>query len=239
MTTIHTTARPGDGGVDTHKHVHVAAVIDQSAGSLATAAFPTTGTATGSCWMAARPRRARRRRRRGLRFVGCRPGPTPHRWRRSSHRGQPTEPPEPPAPRQVRRDRRRSRGTGRARRRRHASPPRPDRPRRGGPPAAGGRAGAMKARTAAANQLHSLCDTAPDVVRAQLAGLSVEAEGRHRRTVATRRRHDRRSVGTARPAQRRSPLAQPRRRSSSTPSRHPGHPRRDRPPPARRPRRRL
>lgn len=35
------------------------------------------------------------------------------------------------------------------------------------------RAGAMKARTAAANQLHSLCDTAPDAVRAQLRALSM------------------------------------------------------------------
>ncbi|MDP9441103.1 MAG: transposase, partial [Actinomycetota bacterium] len=35
------------------------------------------------------------------------------------------------------------------------------------------RSGAMKARTAAANQLHSLCDTAPDGVRARLGGLSL------------------------------------------------------------------
>lgn len=35
------------------------------------------------------------------------------------------------------------------------------------------RSGAMKARTAAANQLHSLCDTAPDGVRARLRGLSL------------------------------------------------------------------
>jgi transposase len=35
------------------------------------------------------------------------------------------------------------------------------------------RSGAMKARTAAANQLHSLCDTAPDVIRSQLIGLSM------------------------------------------------------------------
>ena len=34
------------------------------------------------------------------------------------------------------------------------------------------RAGAMKARTAAANQLHSVCDTAPDQIRSQLRGLS-------------------------------------------------------------------
>ena len=35
------------------------------------------------------------------------------------------------------------------------------------------RSGAVKARTAAANQLHSLCDTAPDHIRAQLAGLTL------------------------------------------------------------------
>jgi transposase len=36
------------------------------------------------------------------------------------------------------------------------------------------RSGAVKARTAAANQFHSLCDTAPDDIRAQLAGLSLK-----------------------------------------------------------------
>jgi transposase len=35
------------------------------------------------------------------------------------------------------------------------------------------RSGAMKARIAASNQLHSLCDTAPDALRAQLHGLTV------------------------------------------------------------------
>lgn len=35
------------------------------------------------------------------------------------------------------------------------------------------RSGAMKARTAAANQIHSLCDTAPDAIHAQLAGLTM------------------------------------------------------------------
>ncbi len=34
----------------------------------------------------------------------------------------------------------------------------------------------MKARTAAANQLHSLCDTAPDSIRTQLAGMTVKHE---------------------------------------------------------------
>ena len=35
------------------------------------------------------------------------------------------------------------------------------------------RSGAVKARTAAANQIHSLCDTAPDSIRAQLRGLTM------------------------------------------------------------------
>ena len=44
------------------------------------------------------------------------------------------------------------------------------------------RSGAIKARTAAANQLHSLCDTAPDPIRAQLAGMNVK----HKVAVAER-----------------------------------------------------
>ncbi len=100
------------------------------------------------------------------------------------------------------------------------------------------RAGAMKARTAAANQLHSLCDTAPDVVRSQLVGLPLK------RIVAIAERWrpgDDMTVeasARARPAQCRSPLAQPRRRSSNTPIRHPHDPQRDCPWPARRARRR-
>jgi len=46
------------------------------------------------------------------------------------------------------------------------------------------RTGAMKARTAAANQLHSVCDTAPEQVRAQLRGLTT----RRRVAVASRYR---------------------------------------------------
>ena len=46
------------------------------------------------------------------------------------------------------------------------------------------RAGALKARTAAANQFHSICDTAPEVVRGQLRGLST----RTKMTVAGRYR---------------------------------------------------
>jgi transposase len=46
------------------------------------------------------------------------------------------------------------------------------------------RTGAMKARTAAAHQLHSVCDTAPDQLRAQLRGLTT----RRKVAVATRYR---------------------------------------------------
>jgi transposase len=46
------------------------------------------------------------------------------------------------------------------------------------------RAGAMKARTAAANQLHSVCDTAPDAIRTQLRGLTT----RRKVTAASRYR---------------------------------------------------
>ena len=47
------------------------------------------------------------------------------------------------------------------------------------------RAGAMKARTAAANQLHSLCDTAPDAVRASSSAFPSSA-CRRRGAMATR-----------------------------------------------------
>ena len=45
------------------------------------------------------------------------------------------------------------------------------------------RAGAMKARTTAANQLHSLCDTAPDPVRAQLTGRGLRSVARRWRAL--------------------------------------------------------
>jgi hypothetical protein len=35
------------------------------------------------------------------------------------------------------------------------------------------RPSARRRRAAAANQIHSLCDTAPDAIRAQLTGLSM------------------------------------------------------------------
>ena len=60
------------------------------------------------------------------------------------------------------------------------------------------RSGAVKARTAAANQIHSLCDTAPDIVRAQLAGLSM------RRKVAVAERWRPSDAPTAEAAARRA-----------------------------------
>ena len=73
------------------------------------------------------------------------------------------------------------------------------------------RNGAIKARTAAANQLHSLCDTAPDGIRSQLRGLSL----RKKVAVAERWRPGAsltvdRGV-EARAYNCRSPLARPRR----------------------------
>src|SRR6266480_3213291 len=62
------------------------------------------------------------------------------------------------------------------------------------------RAGAMKARTAAANQLHSVCDTAPDQIRSQLRGLST------RRKIAIASRY--------RPGDPLTPTGSPPRRAS-------------------------
>ena len=41
--------RPVTGGVDTHKDIHVAAVLDALGRLMATAAFPRLATATGDC----------------------------------------------------------------------------------------------------------------------------------------------------------------------------------------------
>ena len=48
----------------------------------------------------------------------------------------------------------------------------------------------MKARTAAANQMHSLTDTAPDELRAKLRGLTTLQRARTLRAITRRRRHD-------------------------------------------------
>ena len=90
------------------------------------------------------------------------------------------------------------------------------------------RTGAIKARTAAANQLHSVCDTAPDLVRAQLRGLTT------RRKVAVASRLPAwRSVDPNRwretcAGERRSTLELARRRDPRTRPGHQSDPRHDR-----------
>ena len=74
------------------------------------------------------------------------------------------------------------------------------------------RTGAMKARTAAANQLHSVCDTAPDAIRAQLRGLTTRRPGRRRVALPARRRAHPDRCGQARPGHHRSALVRARRR---------------------------
>jgi hypothetical protein len=67
------------------------------------------------------------------------------------------------------------------------------------------RNGAMKSRTAAANQVHSLIDTAPDNIRERLIGLTLRKKIGDR-TVAARHHPHARSCGQARAGQRRASL---------------------------------
>lgn len=172
MTTIaHDEPRRVTGGVDTHKDIHVAAVLDALGRLIATAAFPTTrhgyrrllrwlqsngeldavGIEGCGSWGAGL---ARYLAARGVHVVEVnRPNRQNRRLRGKSDtvdaeaaaravlNGEATVTPKA--------------GTGpveAVRQLRIA------------------RSGAMKARTAAANQLHSLCDTAPDNIRAQFTG---------------------------------------------------------------------
>ena len=175
MTTLAQSGEPRRvlGGVDTHKDVHVAAVIDDVGRILATASFPTTrhgyrqlfvwlgsfgevvavGVEGCGSWGAGL---ARSLTARGVRVVEVnRPNRQNRRRRGKSDTvdaeaaaravlaGDATVTPKSgTAPIEALRQLRVARG------------------------------GAMKARTTAANQLHSLIDTAPDQVRAQLRDLS-------------------------------------------------------------------
>jgi transposase len=171
MTTIAQTAGPVIGGVDTHKDMHVAAVLDSVGRLLATDSFPTT----------------RRGYRRLLGWLqgfgdvaavgveGC------GSWGAGLARFLATHDVRVVEVNRPNRQNRRRRGksdtvdaeaAARAVLNGDASVI---------PKAGDGavealrqlrvaRSGALKARTAAANQLHSLCDTAPDRVRAQLKG---------------------------------------------------------------------
>jgi transposase len=171
MTTIAQTAGPVTGGVDTHKDMHVAAVLDSVGRLLATESFPTT----------------RRGYRRLLGWLqgfgdvaavgveGC------GSWGAGLARflaGHDVRVVEVNRPNRQNRRRRGKSDTvdAEAAARAVLNGDASVIPKAGDGPVEAlrqlriARSGAIKARTAAANQLHSLCDTAPDTVRAQLKG---------------------------------------------------------------------
>ncbi len=175
MTTIaQDEPRPVTGGVDTHKDVHIAAVLDGVGRLMATASFPTTrhgyrrmlrwlqshgelvsvGIEGCGSWGAGLARylternvtvvEVNRPNRQNRRLRGKSDTVDAEAAARAVLNGQANVTPKA--------------GTGpveAVRQLRIA------------------RSGAMKARTAAANQLHSLCDTAPDQIRAQLTGMTL------------------------------------------------------------------
>ena len=161
------------GGVDTHKDVHVAAVIDDVGRILGTASFPATGPgyrqlsvwlrgfgeviAVGvegcGSWGAGL---ARSLAARGVRVVEVN---RPNRQNRRRRGKSDTVDAEAAARAVLAGDATVTPKTG-------TGPIEALRQLRVA------RGGAMKARTAAANQLHSLIDTAPDSVRAQLRALT-------------------------------------------------------------------
>ena len=172
MTTIaHHEPRPVTVGVDTHKDVHVAAVLDELGRLLATGSFPTT-------------RHGYRRLLRWLRshgepvavgVEGC------GSWGAGLARFLAARGVSVVEVNRPNRQNRRRRGKSdtvdaEAAARAVLSGQATVTPKAGTGPVEAvrqlriARSGAMKARTAAANQLHSLCDTAPDPIRAQLAG---------------------------------------------------------------------
>jgi len=163
------------GGVDTHKDVHVAAVIDDVGRILATGSFPTTrhgyrqlfvwlrgfgeivavGVEGCGSWGAGL---ARDLTARGVRVVEVN---RPNRQTRRRRGKSDTVDAEAAARAVLAGDATVTPKTG-------TGPIEALRQLRVA------RGGAMKARTAAANQLHSLIDTAPDSVRAQLRALSLK-----------------------------------------------------------------
>jgi transposase len=184
MTTIaQEEARRVTGGVDTHKDLHVAAVLDDVGRLLATESFPTTrhgyrrllrwmqthgelvavGVEGCGSWGAGLARylaskditvvEVNRPNRQNRRLRGKSDTVDAEAAARAVLNGQATVVPKS--------------GTGPVEAVRQLRV---------------ARSGAMKARTAAANQLHSLCDTAPDAIRAQLAGKTL------RKMVATAER---------------------------------------------------
>src|SRR5439155_10879613 len=166
-------ARSVLGGVDTHKEVHVAAVIDDLGRILATAEFPATrhGYRRLLAWLGSFGELV------AVGVEGC------GSWgaglaRYLSARGEHVVKVNRPN-RQHRRRRGKSETVdAEAAARAVLAGEATVIPKTGTGPVEAlrqlrvARAGAMKARTAAANQLHSLIDTAPDRVRAQLRDLT-------------------------------------------------------------------
>jgi len=164
------------GGVDTHKDIHVAAVVDQVGRILGTASFPndTKGFRQMRCWMARHGRIARV----GIEGTGSYgAGLSRHftragvevlevcrydRQRRRMKGKSDTIDAEAAARAALARDMVATpkAGTGRVEAIRALRVPRNS---------------AMKARTQVANQIHTLIDTAPDHLREQLRGRKVAA----------------------------------------------------------------
>jgi len=162
------------GGVDTHKDVHVAAALDDLGRLIAVASFPTTrhgyrrllrwlqshgeldavGVEGCSSWGAGLSRFLQAR---GVRVVEV------HRPNRQDRRrrGKDDAIDAEAAARAVMNGKE------------TAIPKAADGPVEAVRQLRVARNGAIKARTAAANQLHSLCDTAPDHIRGQLRSLSL------------------------------------------------------------------
>lgn len=170
-------AEPGQviGGVDTHKDVHVAAVIDAVGRLLATESFPTTrhGYRRLLRWLASHGELV------AVGVEGC------GSWGAGLARYLTARSVRVVEVDRPNRQKRRLRGKSdpldaEAAARAVLSGEATSTPKAGTGPVEAlrqlriARSGAMKARTAAANQLHSLIDTAPDAIRAQLAGLSLK-----------------------------------------------------------------
>lgn len=162
------------GGVDTHKDIHVAAALDSLGRLIATESFPTTrhgyrrllkwlqshgqldtvGVEGCGSWGAGL---ARFLTSRGVRVLEVN---RPNRQERRRRGKSDTLDAEAAARAVI---------SGQA----SATPKTGDGPVEALRQLRVARNGAMKARTAAANQIHSLCDTAPDRIRAQLHSLSM------------------------------------------------------------------
>ena len=186
MTTIAHHETPAvTGGVDTHKDVHVAAVLDELGRLLATESFPTTrqGYRRLLGWLRSHGELA------AVGVEGCGSWGAGLARFLAAREVTVVEVNRPNRQNRRRRgksdtvDAEASRQSG-AERASHRDPEDDHRTRGSGPPTANRRSGAMKARTAAANQLHSLCDTAP-TQSAPARRHDVEEEGGARRAVAT------------------------------------------------------